>query len=239
MSTAVSSTTSTIPTTATSTYYAFYNANIDATFYYYDGEKQATTTATGTRIATTNKTEYSVKDGNIEVPTIVSSSSGINSSTYQGVANKVSSTTTINPTTATTVYYAYYKGKWTATFQKGANISEISSTAASCDSYKTTDGTKYNSIACSIPSSNIPTITASEGYVVLGWFLPTNVTDIPDLKITDLITLNDNITYTAKARIAVASEVSYDNSSTGLLDENGNDCKDVQCAIDSINRILD
>ncbi len=240
VSTAVSSTSGTTPTTATTTYYAYYQAAISATFYYYNGSAQATTTASGTRSATTNKTSYTVSNGSITVPSAVSSSAGPNSATYQGVSTAVSSTSTSAPTTAYQKYYAVYKGKWTITFQKGTNISAIGSTSASCDSYKLSNGTAYSSTSCTVSSpTTFPTITAIEGYAVDGWRLSTSTENSYIKPGTALPTLSSDLIYNSYVHLAVASEVSYNNNQSGLLDKNGDNCTDVQCAIDSINRIIE
>ena len=131
-----------------------------------------------------------------------------------------------------------YKGKWTITFQKGTNISAIGSTSASCDSYKLSNGTAYSSTSCTVSSpTTFPTITAIEGYAVDGWRLSTSTENSYIKPGTALPTLSSDLIYNSYVHLAVASEVSYNNNQSGLLDKNGDNCTDVQCAIDSINRI--
>ena len=144
---------------------------------------------------------------------------------------------TSNPT-----YYSVYKGTWALKYSQGANTT-ISKNVDSCTNYKTYNGTSYGTTYCSV---TLATITPAEGYVTLGWFF--NGATTASYSSGASFTFNSSnvssyasgntITLTSKARIAVASEVSYDNSTSGLKDSNGGNCTNVQCAIDSINRII-
>ena len=141
-------------------------------------------------------------------------------------------------------------------------VASLSSTSGSCTIAETYNGTAQ-AASCNV---TLPKVTAAEGYTVdscpsgytcsttPGWYLTAkNGTAVTSsflkaasaTSTTTTYTINRStyttsttFTYTAKARIATASEVSYDNSTSGLTDANGNDCTDVQCAIDSINRMI-
>ena len=139
------------------------------------------------------------------------------------ITDNASNTNDISTTTDITVEGITY----TAKFEKGDNVTGLSSTTLSC----TTTGSNTE---CSI---DLPTITAASGYVPLGWFLKTNSTTTPDIAITEnkytlnaSNTTNNEITLITKVRVAIASEVSFDNTITGY------DCTDIQCAIDELNK---
>ena len=143
------------------TVYAIYKKEVSATFYYYDGTKQATTTAS----CTVYNKEASC---NYTLPTVVKNSTGPESSTYKGVSDKASSTTPADLDSTTTKYYAYYLGYWKAKFNNQNNtVSTIDSTNSSCESYKTTDGKMYDNPNCQITLPNI-TITNTD-YSIGGW----------------------------------------------------------------------
>ena len=108
---------------------------------------------------------------------------------------------------------------YTATFTSGEHVTGISSTTLSC----TTTG---SNLTCSITS---PTITVEEDYVSAGWFDENN-TFVAESEAT--ITLNKNQTFTAKALELSASNITYDNTDTGI------NCTTAQCAIDEINEMI-
>ena len=147
-----------------STWYAITSKSVGATFYYYNGSAQATTSTSCTMYNTASSCNYSV-------PSVVSESVGPSSATYQGVASAVNSTTAATPTTGATKYYAVYQGTWTVSFAKGAGVDSIGSTSSTCISNKLTDGTGYSESTCSVA---LPSITASTGYNVLGWYNSNN-----------------------------------------------------------------
>ena len=211
------------PTTVT-TLYTLYTRNVSATFYYYGGSGVATTSASGTQIA--NYTGSVVSNGNISIPSTVSSGKGPNSSTYSGVSTGKSSTTTSTPTTANTAYYTVYSGKWTATYTKQNIVSSIGSTSNSCVNYYTTNASSYSGSSCTV---TLPTITVGADYVILGWY---NSSNSLVGQAGEQITLTSNQTFTAKARNLQADELYYDNSSTGV------DCSTAQCMIDKIDELL-
>ena len=206
--------------------YVTHTRSKSANFYYYDGTAQNVTTASGTQMLyCTNATTAGYGNGNIDVPSVVTSSTGPNSKAYFGLStspSSISSTTTI--TTASDNYYALYGSQYTATFVKeNNNVTAIGSTSLSCGDMYITDGTTYDGVECQI---TLPTITANSGYVVLGWY------DDGDGLIGqpgDSISLTANVTYTAKAKLLQAREFFYDNSNSGVS------CSDVQCMIDYLD----
>lgn len=199
-----------------------------------------TTTGTSTSCSVTAPTITAPTN----TPTIIGFSTGATNRT-KSVASGASVSLSSNPS-----YYAQTtkaEVTYTATFNAGTGVSKLSSTSQSCSIAATYNGTTQGT-QCSITAANIPTVTASEGYTtsscpsgytcstVPGWY---NSSGTRVLNISgSALTLSASGTYTAKARIAVASELEYDNSTSGLLDSSGNNCTDAQCAIDSINRIL-
>ena len=132
---------------------------------------------------------------------------------------------------------------YTLTLTKGDNIASLSSTTLSCTTVDdnqscTISPTSVGTSTTPSADTSLVTITPNEGYVALGWFKTTNTTETADYAVGASVTLSSDLTLVAKARIANASEIGYDNSESGLTDETGNDCTDVQCAIDSINRMI-
>ena len=152
----------------TTTFYTIYQKSIGATFYYYNSSTSevASATAAGNRIY--NYGTDILSEGTITVPSAVSGSSGMYSSTYKGVSAQASSTTAATVSTKNTTYYAYYLGSWKAKFNnQNSSVSTIGSTSSSCDSYKTTDGKTYSSASCQI---TLPSITTtSTEYTIGGW----------------------------------------------------------------------
>ena len=213
-------------TTNIDTFYERASKSISATFYYYDGSAQTSTTASGSKIlACSSATAATSAHGAITVPTAVTNSTGPNNSPYSGVSTGTSSTsttTTIN--TGTTTYYAVYGGTFTATFTKeNNNVASISSSTLSCSSSYTTDGTTYSGTDCTII---LPSITPATGYKSIGWY---DSNDEWYNFSNAETTLTGNATFTAKAKRLVASELIYDNTNSGI------ECNDVQCMIDYLD----
>ena len=206
----------------TNTLYSIYNKNVSATFYYYNGSAQATTTNSGTQIV--DYTASILSNGTIAIPSTVSSSTGPSGANYMGLSIIAgSNTTTTSITTAVIKYYAVYGGNYTASFTKlNNNVSSIGSTSLSCSSIYTTDEIAYSGSPCSI---TLPSITAATGYVAEGWFDSGN-TFVGNSG--DSLILNASVTYTARAKRLIAGEFSFDNS------KSGSSCTDVQCAIDEL-----
>ena len=169
--------------------YAIYKKIETATFKYYnDGLKSTTSTCE----------RYNNEKCSFTVPSVVTSSTGMENSTYQGLSTSVSSktiTTTYN--TDNLIYYAVYKGSYTATFEIGEGVSSIGSTIKSCDTYKTTDATTYKAESCSI---TLPSITVKTGYQNGVWDKGN--------------TLTGNTTITASATIIIYTITYNANSGT-------------------------
>lgn len=122
---------------------------------------------------------------------------------------------------AQTKHTASFTGTFTGTTEPG--ISSISSTSVSC-SVTTTWNNATPSTTCSITS---PTITATTGNTVAGWY---NSSGSKVAASGGSITLGSNQTFTAKANITAAGVTYSDTYSMG--------CSTVQCAIDKINTLL-
>ena len=152
----------------TTAFYTIYQKSIGATFYYYNSSTSAVASATAAGNRIYNYGTDILSEGTITVPSAVSGSSGMYSSTYKGVSAQASSTTATTVSTKNTTYYAYYLGSWKAKFNnQNSSISTIGSTSSSCDSYKTTDGKTYSSASCQI---TLPSITTtSTEYTIGGW----------------------------------------------------------------------
>ena len=155
--------------------YAIVTDSVSATFYYYNGSAQATTTASGTRTIyckSTSATAYS--HGTISVPSAVRGSTGPKGEAYGGVASTTGSSTaltTANINTGTTKYYAFYNGDGTgetvtATFYYNSNttsgeytIATKTATGTQINNYtSTTNGTTYTSTKNSTTSNGNITI---------------------------------------------------------------------------------
>ncbi len=152
----------------TTAFYTIYQKSIGATFYYYNSSTSAVASATAAGNRIYNYGTDILSEGTITVPSAVSGSSGMYSSTYKGVSAQASSTTAATVSTKNTTYYAYYLGSWKAKFNnQNSSVSTIGSTSSSCDSYKTTDGKTYSSASCQI---TLPSITTtSTEYTIGGW----------------------------------------------------------------------
>ena len=163
--------------TTTKTFYTTYKENIGVSFVYYDkttSTQKTTDSVTGTRYY--NYDLSKVNNGTIEVPAGVSSSSGIEDGSYQGLSkDKDSATITTNITTENSKYYAVYRGVWTINYTKdNTSVSSISSTTASCNNNQVTDGNSYKQIGENCTGRILPTITLNTGYENAIW---TDLTD--------------------------------------------------------------
>ena len=215
------------------TYYAIstYTESVTATFYIYSGSAQTTSTASGTQtrnrycMDTSNAVSNVNTEGTITVPSAVTSSTGPNSTAYNGlsiVPSSASITTTIN--TANTAYYAVYGGNYTATFTKeNNNVASISSSSLSCSGVYTTDGSAYSGTDCII---TMPSITPASGYKSIGWY---DSNDIWFSYSNTNVILTKNDTYTAKVKRLTADNLLYNNTKSGV------DCNNVQCMIDYLD----
>ncbi|MBR7042546.1 MAG: hypothetical protein IKI04_03490, partial [Bacilli bacterium] len=197
-----------------------------ATFYYYSGSQQSSTTGSGTKtLQCISTSDAGFSHGAITVPAVVTNSNGPNSSPYSGVSigtSSTSTTTTIN--TGTTLYYAVYGGTFTATFNKeNNNVASIGSSTLSCSSSYTTDGTAYTGTDGTII---LPSITPATGYKSIGWY---DSDDIWFNYSNAEIILTSNATFTAKAKRLTASDLLYDNRNSGV------ECDNVQCMIDYLD----
>ena len=210
------------PTTET-ILYTLYSRDVVASFKYNGESGLSIETASGVQIG--NYKGEVIKNNDISVPNVVSSSK-LDDDTYYGVSITPKSNTIINPTTAYTTYYVVYQGHWTATYTKDNNVASIGSTSNSCIHYDTIDLQTYLRTSCTV---TLPTITVDTGYVILGWHnSENNLVGQPESSVT----LNSDETFTAKAVNIKAIDLSYDNNNTG------EDCDNVQCMIDKMDKLL-
>ena len=144
--------------TASTTLYAVYQRTITATFNYWNGSKATTTTASGTRSYVSKSGGVNTYQGNITIPSAVSSSKGPQSTTYSHIATSKTSTSGATPTTATGTYYAVYKKTVTAT-KKYYKDQTATATGTAWGYY---DGT-YTNASISLGS------TSQSGYTFRGW----------------------------------------------------------------------
>ena len=122
---------------------------------------------------------------------------------------------------AQTKHTASFAGTFTGTSEPG--ISSISSTSVSCN-VTTTWNNATPATTCSITS---PTITATTGNSVAGWY---NSSGTRVTGSGGSITLGSNQTFTARANITAAGVTYTDTYRIG--------CSTVQCAIDKISTFL-
>ena len=142
---------SALNTSDTTTAYAIAGVNVTATFYYFDGSKQADTTASGTKTVYCSSTSTAtVTHATLKVPTLVSESTGMKKEKYANVSKTVSNTTPATVNTSATKYYAYYTGvvnsTITATFYyyNGSTVASTTSTGTQINNYTSkTDGKNY------------------------------------------------------------------------------------------------
>lgn len=176
---------------------------------------EVTDVSSATEITANKEYEYTVTVTGLSVGEFnVSLNEGTITDTI-GNKNEISKSTNI--TVEGITYYVE--------FTVGDNVTSVGSTTLSC----TTTG---SNTTCDIDS--LPEITVSDGYVILGWYDSKNTDSTSDDELIgqvgDTLTLSSNMKLIANARVAIASEVSFDSSVTSY------DCTDVQCAIDELNQ---
>ena len=116
---------------------------------------------------------------------------------------------------------------YTQEYTKDVGVESITSTKTSCT-------TILDNLTCNV---TLPGITESKGYVKEGWYYENNKIGEPNTTYT-LAKENNGQTLVAKARVAIAEEIGFDNTKTQLKDSSGNECSNVQCALDSIGRMI-
>ena len=116
---------------------------------------------------------------------------------------------------------------YTQEYTKDIGVDSITSTKTSCT-------TILDNLTCKVA---LPGITESKGYVKEGWYYENNKIGEPNTTYT-LTKENNGQTLVAKARVAIAEEIGFDNTKTQLKDSSGNECSNVQCALDSISRMI-
>jgi len=150
--------------TADITLYAIFEKTVVANFYY-----NKDNSVTNIQDSCTIYNNMAGSECKFELPTEITTSTGIDGATYEGMSKSpsiVDATETYDFSVSTN-YYAYYKGTWSVDYSMGNGVSTIGKTKDSCTSYKVTDGNVYTSTSCDI---TLPTITAKSGYNVLGWY---------------------------------------------------------------------
>lgn len=222
-------TSSTTSISGNTTYYVSYRGNV--TEYYqntsrtiYRNSYFTSTSAMSTVLSTSNTGTSSYSPSSYTKDSVTWSWYGYATSSSTGTRT-YSSVSVAAPTTTTTLYTLYSRNV-TATYTKGSNVSSIGSTSNSCSNYYTTNTSSYSGSSCSV---TLPTITVGTDYVALGWY---NSSDNLIGQPGGQVTLSSNQTFTAKARNLKASDLSYDNSNTGV------DCDDAQCMIDKMDSFL-
>lgn len=120
----------------------------------------------------------------------------------------------------------YASGKtWYAITNKKITIT-WDSNGETVGATQTTCVIQNSATSCNITT---PTIEERDGRVILGWYT-TSGTKFADPGVSKSV--SENATYIATSRALTASEVEYNNSSSGL------NCTNAQCAVDEINTIL-
>ena len=112
--------------TASTTLYAYYQKSVTATFHYTNGSTAQTAQASGTKSYITNTSSMKTVNGNITVPTAVSTNRTLGGRTiiYNGVSTSSAvNATNVTPTTANTTYYANYRYSITVTFDSNGATS--------------------------------------------------------------------------------------------------------------------
>ena len=150
---------------------------------------------------------------------LVGSSDGFSTSSAGGstIVWKYGDQKTIYYDTPSTTYYAQSSQTYTATFSwsDSPGIASSTSSSQSC--------TIYNNSSSTCTINTLPTLTATTGNTVDGWY------DSSGNKVTS-ISLSSDQTFTARANITAAGVTYTDTYSIG--------CSTVQCAIDKINSML-
>ena len=133
---------SNITISSNDSYYAITKKIATATFYYYNGTKQVSDTASCTMYNTSNVC-------NINIPNSVSSSAGPNNTLYRGVSNKASSTELISEINSNTLtYYAVYDNNINVNFyyyggseQSFVTVNGVRGAVSDGTNYKVNDAT--------------------------------------------------------------------------------------------------
>ena len=140
--------------------YAIYKKDIEAEFYYYDGE-----TKKDTEVCTIyNKEEeciYTLKEEIIN-------SKGYLNTELKGISTRVNNKTNVETfTSKNTKYYAYYEGTIEINYQKGDNVESVAKEKDICQ----VDSLIDNNLVYQRPNCNIvlPDYTESVGYTKIGW----------------------------------------------------------------------
>ena len=122
-------------------FYALYQGEASATFYYYNGSKQ--TSAPG-NASTTMNASGEVTTGTMNVPTEVTRSSGPNGTSYKGIATQPNSTESATVNSSNTTYYAFYSTQ--VIFYYGSGSHKTGTRTA------TTNGSYYSTSISNQPS---------------------------------------------------------------------------------------
>ena len=133
---------SNITISSNDSYYAITKKVANATFYYYNGTKQVSDTASCTMYNTSNVC-------NINIPNSVVNSTGPNNTLYRGVSNKVSSTELISEINSNTLtYYAVYDNNINVNFyyyggseQSFVTVNGVRGAVSDGTNYKVSDAT--------------------------------------------------------------------------------------------------
>ena len=132
---------------------AYYEKTITATFNYNTSSGASKIQANGIRVYISKNSRVNIINGNITIPTEVTSSKGAYGTKYSGVAKDANSESGIVPTTAYTNYYAYYTVGVTYYYYDGSSHTSKTATRKYIN-----NGTDYI-----ISISEIPTPGAYDG----------------------------------------------------------------------------
>ena len=132
---------------------AYYEKTITATFNYNTSSGASKIQANGIRVYISKNSGVNIINGNITIPTEVTSSKGAYGTKYSGVAKDANSESGIVPTTAYTNYYAYYTVGVTYYYYDGSSHTSKTATRKYIN-----NGTDYI-----ISISEIPTPGAYDG----------------------------------------------------------------------------
>ena len=206
-------------------------------FTYYSGSGTTTSSAYSYCVSTTSSGTCTLiptttSAGPTSTGTNCSGTATSNTSSFKGWSSATNTTTTTTTYSSSNAnYYAVYEGSWSSYYQKGTGISTIGSTGLNCTNYKYVNGSAYTSSTCNV---TLPTITATEGYVSVGWIqgTATALTTTAGTAAGTSVSLDSNKCYTARARNIRADELSYDNTNTG------ESCDTAQCMIDRLDELL-
>ena len=189
--------------TAMTSLYAVYQRTITATFNYWNGSKATTATASGTRSYVSKSGGVNTYQGNITIPSAVSSSKGPQSTTYSHVATSKTSTSGVTPTTSTGTYYAVYKKTVTAT-KKYYNNKSATATGTAWGYY---DG-KYTNASINLGS------TSQSGYTFRGWSKSSSANATINVASGKAANIINNTTYYASYSYSVKTSYNL-NGGTG------------------------